>query len=74
MCEDGNLEPGYEKVAIYAMDGEPTHAARQLQNGWWTSKLGKYEDIDHDSLEELQGYGFGDYGRVAVFMARPLVA
>ena len=36
------------------------------------SKLGKYEDIDHDSLEALQGDGFGEYGSVALFMVRSL--
>src|SRR5262245_29337542 len=45
-CTDGTLEPGFEKVAIYADDsGQATHAARQLPNGQWTSKLGKYIDI-----------------------------
>ena len=72
LCGDGSLEDGYEKIAIYVKDGEPTHAARQLENGRWTSKLGKYEDIEHDFPEALQGDGFGEYGRVAVFMARSL--
>ena len=38
LCGDGILEEGYEKVAIYAKNGEPTHAARQLGDGRWTSK------------------------------------
>ena len=71
LCGDGNLEDGYEKIAIYAKDGEPTHAARQLGDGRWTSKLGKYEDIEHDSLDALNGEGFGEYGSVALFMVRP---
>ncbi len=70
VCGDGSLEAGYEKVAIYVKDGVPTHAARQLGDGRWTSKLGKYEDIEHDSLDALQGEGFGEYGRVEVFMSR----
>ena len=74
LCDDGSLEDGYEKVAIYVKDGEPTHAARQLENGRWTSKLGKYEDIEHDSLEALNGDGYGEYGSVAVFMVRPIGA
>ena len=53
-CEDGSFEAGYEKVALYARekpDGSlwPTHAARQLPNQRWTSKLGKLEDIIHDN-------------------------
>lgn len=32
------LEPGFEKVAIYAdANGTPTHMARQLESGAWTS-------------------------------------
>ena len=72
VCGDGSLEDGYEKVAIYAKDGEPTHAARQLGDGRWTSKPGKYHDIEHDSLDALYGDGYGEYGSMALFMARPL--
>src|SRR5437867_2945073 len=47
LCNTGALEPGYEKVAIYSdQNGLPTHAARQLPRGTWTSKLGKLVDIE----------------------------
>src|SRR6266496_4231880 len=47
-CEERALESGYEKVAIYAdAGGIPTHMARQLPTGLWTSKCGKLEDIIH---------------------------
>jgi len=47
-CENEELEPAYEKIALFASsNGSPTHAARQLQNGGWTSKLGPQEDIEH---------------------------
>jgi hypothetical protein len=46
-CTDGALESGWEKVAIYAKDEGPTHAARQLENGRWSSKLGPDDDIEH---------------------------
>src|SRR6266487_89857 len=44
-CADGSYEPGFQKVALFAEkdeDGErtPTHAAVQLENGHWSSKLG----------------------------------
>ena len=39
-CSNGSLDPTWEKAAIYATDEGPTHAARQLANGRWTSKLG----------------------------------
>ena len=70
-CQDGSLETGCEKVAIYALDGEPTHAAKQLHNGLWSSKLGKLEDIEHATPEELQGDEWDQYGRIAGFMSRP---
>jgi hypothetical protein len=58
--EDASLESGFEKVAIYCRDRIPTHASRQLNTGWWTSKLGKHHDISHRNLDCLEGevYGF----------------
>ena len=47
-----DLEPDVEKVALYAIGVTPTHAARQLSNGWWTSKLGPAIDIEHRSLDD----------------------
>lgn len=68
-CEDGNLENGFIKVAIFIDNfGTPTHAARQLQNGYWTSKLGMYEDICHT----IEGMSNGCYGSVAVFMKKTI--
>ena len=41
VCSSEDLEPGWEKVALFAETlGRPTHAARQLPSGRWTSKLG----------------------------------
>ncbi len=50
---DVALEPGVIKLAIYGDDGYYTHTARQLPSGKWTSKIGKLEDIEHDSLDAL---------------------
>ena len=66
-CDNQLLEPGYEKVAIYLLDDIPTHAARQLPTGKWTSKLGLSIDIEHDSPEVLNG---PTYGSAAIFMKR----
>ena len=63
------VEPQVNKVAIYVRSGLPTHAARQLPNGRWTSKLGQSEDIEHD-LPALVGHLYGD---VAIILARPEV-
>ena len=69
ICSDGNLEIGFEKIALFAAgQGIPAHAARQYPNGRWTSKLGKLEDIEHD-LQALEGV---EYGTVALVMKRPV--
>lgn len=62
-CSDMKLESGFEKVAIYAKGARPAHAARQLENGRWTSKLGEFEDIEH-ALEGLVGDQYGDVVRI----------
>jgi hypothetical protein len=68
-CRGADLEPGYEKIAVFANDqGVPLHAARQRPEGAWTSKLGELEDIDH-TLDDLEGEA---YGSVALVMKRPL--
>jgi hypothetical protein len=66
-CDDADWEPGVEKLAIFADASGPTHVARQLPNGMWTSKMGKMEDIEH-TLEGLSG---GKYGYVQVILRRP---
>lgn len=66
-CPTGDLEPSREKIALYALNDLPTHAARQLPNGWWTSKLGPSIDIEHATPEALTG---GTYGEVVAFFAR----
>jgi len=63
------MEVGFEKVALFAdAQGLPLHAARQLSDGRWTSKLGEQEDIEH-ALRDLEGVA---YGNVALVMKRPL--
>lgn len=70
VCDDEDVEAGFEKVAIYGDDeGAYTHAARQLESGVWTSKLGRLEDIEHDSLEALTG---SEYGEVLCILKRKL--
>jgi hypothetical protein len=68
-CEDGRLEVGFEKVALYGDSLYYTHAARQLPGGKWASKLGKAEDLEHDSPHDLED---GIYGYVVGFLRRPI--
>jgi hypothetical protein len=68
-CESSEFESGFEKIAIYTTpDGEPTHVARQLPNGKWTSKLGRWEDIEH----ELEGLTSEMYGSVKQVLKRSI--
>lgn len=69
ICDSPEREPGYDKVALYALDGVWQHAARQILGGQWTSKLGPLEDISHRSPEDLAGDIFGE---VYCIMRRPL--
>jgi hypothetical protein len=65
----GMLVAGLEKIALYVDgDGEPSHAALQLSNGRWSSKMGTWEDIEHVDTSCLEG---GTYGQVVLFLERP---
>lgn len=68
ICDNEHFESGFEKVAIFEKDSKPTHAAKQLPSGLWSSKLGSYFDATH-TLNCANG---GDYGYATVFMKRPL--
>jgi hypothetical protein len=69
VCSNDSVEQGSEKIALFAdANNVPTHAARQLTTGRWTSKLGQSEDIQHD-LRALEGH---IYGAVAVILKRPV--
>jgi hypothetical protein len=75
LCENGELDANYEKVVLYVSDkptakhplNAPTHMARQLPCGNWTSKLGPFIDIMHDKPERLIG---SEYGRIELFLRR----
>ena len=67
-CENGDFDKDYEKVVIYVLLGIPKHAARQMPDGRWTSKLGEGKDIIH-TLLGLQGT---EYGMPTIFLRRRL--
>lgn len=64
---NAEYEEGFDKIAFYVKGAEVQHASRQLENGWWTTKLGSYEDITHKKLEGLEGE---EYGKVEVILKR----
>src|SRR5258708_6988096 len=67
-------DEGFEKIALYSnAQGEFTHAARQKEDGIWTSKLGDWEDIEHRTLSGLSGNAPA-YGSVAKILKRPRLA
>lgn len=68
-CDNGGRVEGVEKIAIYTKNGVPTHAARQMENGTWTSKMGQGVLISHE-LDWLIGTA---YGSPAFYMARSRV-
>ncbi|MGD1087411.1 MAG: hypothetical protein ABR955_01615 [Verrucomicrobiota bacterium] len=71
-------EPNLEKVVIYydpvgafpaTTPDMPTHAARQMVNGNWRSKLGPYQVIEHYTIECLNG-NFPAYGEPVKILQR----
>jgi hypothetical protein len=66
-CPLSDVEAGFEKIAVYAKNGLPTHAARQMTTGVWSSKLGALEDVEH----QLAGLEGEEYGTVALVLRRP---
>jgi hypothetical protein len=64
-CNSTDPEPGYIKIALYEGYDEDDelnflHVAIQLEGGRWKSKMGNYEDIEHETLEVLAGKQYGD--------------
>lgn len=78
VCNDSMPEVGYKKVAIYVdTKRKPTHAARQLVDENWTSKLGPSFDIEHDFFVEWPDiiidtlfHRTTDYGKLAVILRK----
>lgn len=68
-CADGGYEPGFEKAAVYARGGVPTHVARQLAGGRGSSKLGRDCTVGHDTPGGVEG---AVYGSVVAYLRRPV--
>ena len=68
-CIDDKKEDGFIKVALYHKGYKWTHAAKQLSDGRWKSKLGESDDIEHTSPDALVG---DKYGSIYCFMKKKL--
>ena len=62
-----DTEVGYQRVALYEVNGEMKHAALQMPNGRWRSKIGKGPVIEDSSPELLAD---GIYGTPTTIMRR----
>ncbi len=79
-CEHERLESGFKKIAVYWDEAhEVTHAARQLESGLWTSKLGESFDIQHPFIAVWEDIRCGDqvfetaiYGKLAVVLRKSI--
>lgn len=76
-CID-NEQPNFRKIALFIKEDkfqsdrlicDCTHAARQLKNGLWASKLGSNHDIEHSNPYDLEGPA---YGKIAIILKKNL--
>lgn len=65
---DGAPEAGFEKAAVYANGDVPTHVAKQLADGRWSSKLGRDCVVSHATVGGVEGMV---YGQVVAYLKRP---
>jgi hypothetical protein len=74
LTDSREVEPGFEKVAIYVdlEDLLPGHVA--ISDGLvWKSKVGRLQDIEHASLDLLEGDKYWEYGIVERILRRKIV-
>ena len=67
ICDNGEIEDGYEKIALFELHGFIKHAAKQTsEHGKWHSKFGTGNDGIH-TMEALED---GGYGIPKIYMKR----
>lgn len=73
LTDNRDVEVGVEKVAIYVdlTDMLPGHIAKS-DGRCWQSKLGRLQDIEHVSLDLLEGDKHCEYGIVERVLRRPI--
>lgn len=57
------FEQGISRIALYALNGIPKHAARQIDAKTWTSKMGRNIDLEH-TLNAVEGPAYGTVVRI----------
>ena len=70
ISDAGDIAAGDQKVALYEGDGKMQHAALQMPDGRWRSKMGQGPVIEHPSPDALSD---GIYGRATIIMRRAWV-
>lgn len=70
-CGSGDLEIGVEKIAVWFDGDRFLHVAKQLENGWWSSKLGIYHDISHAENDCICGDKPTEFRSAPEFLSRP---
>jgi hypothetical protein len=60
---DFSYDPKYIKVALYTNKGIPTHAAIQVDEFFWESKIGELGIIKHD-LFEIEDNVYGEVTQI----------
>jgi hypothetical protein len=63
---NAQFESGYLKIAMYVLNGVPTHMARIESPNLWSSKLGRDELIEHEP-DALNG---SEYGKPEYFFRK----
>jgi hypothetical protein len=70
-CDNGDLDAQTEKIAMWFSEDVFLHVAKQLENGWWSSKLGTCHDISHATNDCICGRGEHEFSTTPEYMARP---
>lgn len=60
ICDNADVEDGYDKVVLFCKDEKWTHAARIVANGVEHSKFGKGWDAFHGGNNIFHGSDYGD--------------
>lgn len=68
--DSADLEPGFLKIAIYAVDGNFQHVAKPLPSGRWSSKAGALHDMWHTDLDAFDGSPMMAYAGPVMYMKR----